>query len=94
MEKQEIIKNIVKLNIDGKLDAYLKKVYEKHDAEITITYKIHQNKQWRYDSKFLFNSDWDLFTYDNKVAFKYVEDLVNHAFTHFKEYLSRKSGVK
>jgi hypothetical protein len=87
--KQRMIKDIVEKNIDGKLDAYLKKVYTKKDAEVRVNYKIQRNKQWRYEAKFLFDCDGQIFTYGSKVWFKYVEDLVNHAFKHFKESLSK-----
>ncbi|HCY21344.1 TPA: hypothetical protein DIC40_05890 [Patescibacteria group bacterium] len=55
--KQTLIKDIVDKNIDGKLDAYLKKVYTKKDAEIRLNYKIQKNKQGRYEAKFLFDCD-------------------------------------
>ena len=87
--KQTLIKDIVDKNIDGKLDAYLKKVFAKKDAEVRLDYKIQKNKQWKYEAKFLFHCDWELFTYSSKVWFKYVEDLVNHAFKRFKESLSK-----
>lgn len=88
-DKQESIKNLFHKNIDGKMDAYLKKIYTKHDAEVSIDYKIQQNKQGRYEAKFLFDCDGKCFTYNNKTSFKYVEDLINHAFKHFKENLSK-----
>ncbi len=87
--KQFIIKNIVTKNFDGKLDVYLKKLSAKKDAEVRLDYKIHQNKQGKYEAKFLFFLDWDRFTYSNKTGFKFVEDLVNHAFDRFKEHLSK-----
>jgi hypothetical protein len=30
--------------------------------------------------------------YTNKIAFKYIEDIVNHAFKHFKEFLSNQES--
>ena len=88
-DKQLVIKDIVAKNLEGKMDTYLKKVTVKPDAEIRIDYKIQQNKQGRYEAKFLFGCDGKQFVYNNKTAFKYVEDLVNHAFEHFKEFLSK-----
>jgi len=88
-DKQSVIKNIVSKNLEGKLDVYLKKVTTKKDAQIRVDYKIHQNKQGKFEAKFLFYSDGDLFTYSNKTGFKFVEDLVNHAFDRFKEHLSK-----
>lgn len=87
--KQTAIKDIVDKNIDWKLDAYLKKVYTKKDAEVRLDYKVQKNKQWRYEARFLFDCDGQIFTYSSKVWFKYVEDLVNHAFKRFKEFLSK-----
>lgn len=87
--KQFVIKNIVTKNFGGKLDVYLKKVFVKKDAQVRLDYKIQQNKQGKYEAKFVFNADWDLFAYSSKTGFKFVEDLVNHAFDRFKEHLSK-----
>lgn len=87
--KQFIIKNIVTRNINGKLDAYLNKILVKKDAQVRIDYKIQQNRQGKYEAKFLFYTDGSLFAYASKTWFKYVEDLVNHAFDRFKEHLSK-----
>lgn len=90
---QENIMKLVQMNIDGKLDSYLKKVYKnKEDAEVRIEYKIIQNKQKKYECSFLFDFDGKTFMYESKVAFKFPEDLVNHAFKHFKEYMSKQEG--
>lgn len=90
---QEQIKHLVQVNIDGKLDSYLKKVYKnKSDAEIRIEYKLSQNKQKKYECSFLFDFDGQTFIYKSKVAFKFPEDLVNHAFEHFKESLSKQES--
>jgi len=88
-DKQAIILDLVAKNFEGKMDAYLKQIGHKPDAEIHLNYKIQQNKQGRYESNFLFTLDGKQFSYTNKVAFKYVEDLVNHVFLHFKETLSK-----
>lgn len=87
--KQFIIKNIVTKNFNGKLDVYLKKVFAKQDAKIRLDYKVQQNKQSKYEAKFLFTVDGKPFAYSNKTGFKYVEDLVNHAFDRYKEHLSK-----
>lgn len=90
VEIQENIKLLVQKNVDGKLDSYLKKIYKnKLNAEIRIEYKISQNKQKKYESNFIFDVDGKNFVYESKVAFKFPEDLVNHAFKHFKEALSK-----
>lgn len=88
-DKQELVKDIVQKNLDGKMDSYFKKISTKKDhAEIRIDYKITENKQGKYEWTFNFDLDGKIFLYNNKVAFKFVEDIVNHAFKHFKESLS------
>ena len=43
---QEIIKEIVQKNLEGKMDSYFKKIYAKKEtAEIRIDYVIAKNKQ-------------------------------------------------
>lgn len=92
-EKQEIVKDIVQKNLDVKMDSYLKKIYANKDtAEVRIEYKITENKQKKYEWAFNFIFDGKTFLYTNKVAFKYIEDIVNHAFKHFKEFLSRQES--
>ena len=65
--KQFVIKNIVTKNLEGKLDVYLKRVHAKPDAEVRLDYKIQQNKQGKYEAKFLFKVDGKPFTYANKI---------------------------
>jgi len=87
---QEIIKNIVQKNLEGKMDSYFKKIYAKKDtAEIRIEYVIKQNKLGKRKGDFKFNYDGELFkrsTGDS--GFKIIEDIPNHAFEHFKAHLS------
>lgn len=90
---QEQVKIIVQKNIEGKMDSYLKKIYKhKPTAEVRIDYKMNGTKQGKYESSFVFDFDGKTFIYDSKVAFKFPEDLVNHAFTHFKEFLSKQES--
>ncbi|MFA5747630.1 MAG: hypothetical protein WC872_00785 [Candidatus Absconditabacterales bacterium] len=90
--EQQEIKDIVEKNINGKLDSYLKKIYsKKENAEVRIEYNISQNKQKKYEASFLFHYDGKMFPYINKIGFKYIPDLVNHAFKHFKEFLSNQN---
>ena len=90
---QEQVKKLVQGNIDGKLDSYLKKIYKhKTDAEVRIEYTLKGNKQKKYECSFLFDFDGQTFMYKSKVAFKFPEDLVNHAFEHFKEYMSKQEN--
>lgn len=94
-DKQELVKEIVQKNLDVKMDSYLKKIYtNKDEAEVRIEYKITENKQKKYEWSFNFTYDGKIFLYTNKVAFKYIEDIVNHAFKHFKEFLSNQEKVK
>jgi len=90
VEVQESIKLLTHKNIEGKLDSNIKKIYKnKANAEVRIDYKINQTKQKRYEGNFLFDFDGKSFVYESKVGFKFPEDLVNHAFKHFKEFLSK-----
>jgi hypothetical protein len=91
VEVQEQIKTLVQKNIDGKLDSYLKKIYKnKANAIVRIEYKINHNKKKKYECSFVFDFDGQEFVYENKIAFKFPEDVVNHAFKHFKEFLSKQ----
>ncbi|MEI7557885.1 MAG: hypothetical protein WCJ45_03515 [bacterium] len=48
-DKQEIVKDIVQKNLEGKMDSYFKKIYANKDtAEIRIDYKITETKQKKY----------------------------------------------
>lgn len=90
-DKQETVKDIVQKNLEWKMDSYFKKIYANKDtAEIRIEYKIIENKQKKYEWSFNFNFDGKTFLYNNKIAFKFVEDIVNHAFKHCKEFLSKQ----
>lgn len=90
-EKQKLVKDIVAKNLEGKMDSYFKKIYSKKDtAEIRIDYTIQEDKKGKYEGSFKFNYDGKNFLYTNKKAFKFVEDIVNHAFKRFKEFLSRQ----
>jgi len=89
--EQILIKEIVSKNIQVKLDSYLKKIYSRNEtAEVRIDYTIQKNKQDKYEWSFMFFFDWSSFPYRNNIAFKYVKDVVNHAFRHFKEFLSKQ----
>jgi len=50
VDKQEIVKDIVQKNLDGKMDSYFKKIYANKDtAEVRIEYKITETKQKKYE---------------------------------------------
>lgn len=90
---QEIVKELVKKNLEGKMDSYFKKIYSKKDtAEIRIDYSITQNKQGKRVGDFKFNCDGEIFkrtTWEG--GFKIIEDIPIHAFDHLKAHLSDKS---
>jgi hypothetical protein len=90
-ENQELVKKLIQKNIEGKMDSYFKKIYtNKETAEIRIDYKITGNKQGKYAGDFKFNYDGKIFTWSTgEGGFKIIEDVVNHAFEHFKMHLSK-----
>jgi hypothetical protein len=90
-DDKKLVKSIVDKNVAGKLDSYLKKVIGgKKDAEVVIKYTItYHEESKKFDADFIFTYDGDEFIY-KKEGFKMVSDLVNHAFQHFKEALSKK----
>jgi len=90
---QEIIKDIVQKNLEGKMDSYFKKIYAKKDtAEIRIDYIISKNKLGKWIGDFKFNYDGVMFKWTTgEGGFKIIEDIPNHAFEHFKMHLSDKT---
>jgi len=94
-EEEVQIQELVHKNIMSKADAYLKSIFtQSKDAEVLIDYKIQKNKQNRYESSFRFAYEGKIFVYKNKTAFKFVQDLVNHAFEHFTRELEKQSRLK
>ncbi len=89
---EEIVKQIVQKNIEGKMDSYFKKIYVKKDsAKIRINYSIKKNKQGKRIGDFTFTYDGELFKRTTGDSwFKIIEDVPNHAFEHFKMHLSDK----
>jgi len=90
-QDKEFVQEIVQKNIAGKLDSYLRKIFDrKDDAEVAIKYTItfHEDSK-KYDADFIFKYDGEDFIY-KKEGFKILSDLVNHAFQHFKERLSKE----
>ncbi len=87
---QEIIKDLVQKNLEGKMDSYFKKIYTKNDtAEIRVEYIINKNKQGKRVGDFKFNYDGKLFKRSTGESwFKIIEDIPIHAFDHFKKHLS------
>ncbi|MEI6672886.1 MAG: hypothetical protein WCL02_06240 [bacterium] len=61
---QEIVKDIVQKNLEGKMDSYFKKIYaNKETAEIRIDYVIEKNKQGKRKGDFKFTYDGKIFTW-------------------------------
>lgn len=88
--KQFTLRNIIEKNVTGKMDSYLKKITSKKDAQVVLDYKIEKNKHNRYDAKFRLVCDGKQYMYMTKTSFKFVEDIVNHAFAHFKLAMSEQ----
>jgi len=86
---QEIVKDIVQKNLEGKMDSYFKKIYTNKDtAEIRIDYVIAKNKQGKWKGDFKFSYDGKVFTWSTgEWWFKIIEDVPNHGFEHFKMHL-------
>jgi hypothetical protein len=70
-QDKEFVQEIVQKNMKGKLDSYLKKIFNrKDDAEVNIKYTItfHDDSK-KYDADFIFKYDGDEFIY-KKEGFK------------------------
>jgi len=84
------VKKLVEKNLSVKLDSYLNKIYSANaDAQVLIEYKISRDKRWRYETSFRFSYDGQHYVYKNSMPFKNLDDLVNHAFDHFKRNIDR-----
>lgn len=85
------IKTRVNHNLEHQVDAYLKKVLTKPDAQVKIKLNMQEqtkNKHTNYHASVLFNLDGHSFQYTTSEPFQNPRDLVNHAFKHLKEHLS------
>ena len=85
---KSVIERLVEENLRNKLDNYLWK-FEKKDAEWTIEISADKNKKNLFDAKLMANLDWNSFRYERE-DYKNLDDLINHLFDHFKEWLSDK----
>ncbi|NOZ43992.1 MAG: hypothetical protein GXP45_02425 [bacterium] len=93
--EEEKIKTIVQKNIEVKSDSYLKSIFSNNkNAIVKIDYKIQKNKQNRFDASFRFFYNGKSFVYKNKSSFKFTDDLVNHAFTHFTRAIANRNKVE
>ena len=86
---KEVIERLVKVNLDNKVSAYLKKYESKEDAEGTIELKLDKNKKDLFDWKFIANLDIDQFIYERE-DYQNLDELINNFFKHLKEDLSSK----
>ena len=85
---QADIKKLVQFQITNKSQAVLKKIYAKNpDAKVAIEYTIIKNKQWKYESDFVFVSDGDKFVVSSHQWFKVATDLISHAFDKWKRHI-------
>ena len=84
---KEPTENIVKVNLENKLDNYLKKFSSKEDAEWTIEVKVEKTKKDLFNGILNINLDWKKFRFERD-DYKNLDDLLNHLFDHFKEELS------
>ena len=73
---QADIKKLVQFQITNKSQAVLKKIYAKNP-----------NKQWKYESDFVFVSDGDKFVVSSHQWFKVATDLISHAFDKWKRHI-------
>ena len=85
---QADIKKLVQFQITNKSQSILKKIYAKNpDAKVSIEYTITKNKQWKYESDFVFISDGDKFVVSSHQGFKVATDLISHAFDKWKRHI-------
>lgn len=72
------------------MDAYVKPFLQRDDAEVWLNCKILKNKKSKYEGVFRLMCDGKTLVYRNKIPFHKLQDLVNHAFKHFKSTFSRE----
>ena len=85
---QADIKKLVQFQITNKSQSILKKIYAKNpDAKVSIEYTITKNKQWKYESDFVFISDGDKFVVSSHQWFKVATDFISHAFDKWKRHI-------
>ena len=82
------LKKLVQFQLTNKSQAILRKIYSRNpDAKVTIEYTIIRNKQGKYESDFVFISDWDKFVVSSHQWFKVATDLISHAFDKWKRHI-------
>jgi hypothetical protein len=91
--ERELIDREVEKNINGKLDAYLKK-YDKTDSIVRIEVFFTRDKkkaersQSTVSGKIKLTADGKNFLSERE-GFEKLEDLIHHLFTHIKEQLAK-----
>ena len=85
---QADIKKLVQYQITNKSQSILKKIYAKNpDAKVWVEYTIIKNKQWKYESDFVFTADGDKFVVSSHQWFKVATDLISHAFDKWNRHI-------
>jgi hypothetical protein len=84
------IHEYVQHHLDARMDAYLKKFTKKPDVKILLDVSITKNKHDLFEGSFRLSADGQMFVYktDSDKPFQNPQDLVSHAFSHFKETLA------
>ncbi len=89
-EKNQVF-DIIDKNLKWKADVSLKKIFSNNpEAELIINYSLLKNKKSKYETTFRFNYNWKQIIYKNDEPFKYLPDLINHAFEHFTRQVAEK----
>jgi len=88
-QSKEVIERLVKVNLDNRVSAYLKKYEDKADAEWSIELKIEKNKKNLFNWKLITTLDTDQFVFERE-DYENLDDLINNLFKHLKEELSSK----
>jgi len=84
---REVIHRLVEMAM-GKVDSYLKKYENKPDATLRIEVFIKKNSDGSFHGKLHANIDGQIILFDRENFWK-LDDLINHAFQHMKEQLTK-----
>jgi len=72
----------------GKVDSYLKKYENKPDATVRIEFSVKKNHDDSFHGRLHANIDGQIVLFERE-KFRKLDDLINHAFQHLKEQLSK-----
>lgn len=84
---REVIHRLIDAAV-GKVDSYLKKYENKPDATVRIEIFIKKNSDDSFHGKLHANIDGQIIIFDRE-NFRKLDDLINHAFQHMKEQLTK-----